>query len=296
MCLWPPSGSSWSCLREPWAGFWPRRKKNPGRPLPDRRNSPGSGSKNRKISKETLERTKELLRKNPTHPAKNLKTRLPEPENISIRTIQENSRRLWAFHDRRCQKNHCCLRGWWTPGWILPGGTKTGLLKIGKKWCSQMRVTLSCVLMHYRSKRCRRPRNSNRFDTRFTQKTVKHPPTVMAWGCFSRSGRGGLEFLEKGEMMNGDRYRQVLESKLEFFMHQHNTTHFLQDGGQNCDKVVWGKAPHPPYCLARQLSRPKSHWECLVIDEGTALPEHHSNQHGGLEGGDQEAVGHQDGR
>ncbi len=82
--------------------------------------------------------------------------------------------------------------------------------------------------MHKRSKRCRR------LDTRFTQKTVKHPPKVMAWGCFSWRGRGGLEFLEKGEMMNGVRYRQILESKLEIFMHQHNTTHFLH----NCDKVV----------------------------------------------------------
>jgi hypothetical protein len=88
-----------------------QEKKNPGRPLPDRRKSPGSGSKKRKISKETLERTKELLRKNTTHTAKNLKTRLPELENISIRTIQENRRRLWAFHARRWQKNHCCLRG-----------------------------------------------------------------------------------------------------------------------------------------------------------------------------------------
>jgi hypothetical protein len=82
--------------------------------------------------------------------------------------------------------------------------------------------------MHKRSKRCRR------LDTRFTQMTVKHPPKVMAWGCFSWRGRWGLGFLEKGEMMNGVRYRQILESKLEIFMHQHNTTHFLH----NCDKVV----------------------------------------------------------
>ncbi len=41
---------------------------------------------------------------------------------------------------------------------------------------------------------------------------------------------GGLEFLKPGEMMNGVRYRQVLEDKLELFLAQHNTTHFLQDG------------------------------------------------------------------
>jgi hypothetical protein len=87
-----------------------------------------------------------------------------------------------------------------------------------------------------RRSRCRRPRNSDRFATQFTKKTVKHPPKVMAWGCFSWRGRGGLEFLEKGEMMNGTRYRQLLDEKLEFFMHQHGTTHFLQDGAP-CHKA-----------------------------------------------------------
>jgi hypothetical protein len=52
----------------------------------------------------------------------------------------------------------------------------------------------------------------------------------MVWGCFSWRGRGGLEFLKPGEMMNGARYKQVLEDKLDFFMNQHGTTHFLQDG------------------------------------------------------------------
>jgi hypothetical protein len=50
----------------------------------------------------------------------------------------------------------------------------------------------------------------------------------MVWGCFSWKGRGGLEFLGQLEMMNGTKYWQVLEDKLEFFMHHHQTTHFLQ--------------------------------------------------------------------
>ncbi len=29
--------------------------------------------------------------------------------------------------------------------------------------------------------------------------------------------------------MNGERYQRVLDEKLEIFMHQHGTTHFLQD-------------------------------------------------------------------
>ncbi len=37
-----------------------------------------------------------------------------------------------------------------------------------------------------------------------------------------------MEFLGQLEMMNGTKYWQVLEDKLEFFMHHHQTTHFLQ--------------------------------------------------------------------
>ncbi len=33
-------------------------------------------------------------------------------------------------------------------------------------------------------------------------------------------------------MMNGVRYHQVLEDKLELFIAQHNTTHFLHDGAK----------------------------------------------------------------
>jgi hypothetical protein len=49
-------------------------------------------------------------------------------------------------------------------------------------------------------------------------------------GLLQLEGAGGLEFLKPGEMINGVRYCQVLEDKLELFMAQNNTTHFLQDG------------------------------------------------------------------
>jgi hypothetical protein len=57
----------------------------------------------------------------------------------------------------------------------------------------------------------------------------------MAWGCFSWRGRDALEWLDKGEMMNGVRYRRILDEKLERFMIGHGTTHFLQDGA-HCHK------------------------------------------------------------
>jgi hypothetical protein len=52
----------------------------------------------------------------------------------------------------------------------------------------------------------------------------------MAWSFFSWKGREGLEFLGKGEMMNGTRYRRLLDEKLGLFLGLRSTTHFLQDG------------------------------------------------------------------
>jgi hypothetical protein len=45
---------------------------------------------------------------------------------------------------------------------------------------------------HYR---CRRSRESDKFDPKFARKCVKHASKLMVWGCFSWKGRGGLEFL-----------------------------------------------------------------------------------------------------
>jgi hypothetical protein len=77
---------------------------------------------------------------------------------------------------------------------------------------------------------------SHRFEEKFTKKRVKHPPQVMAWGCFSWMGCSDVEFLGKGEIMNGQCYRRLLDKKLELFMHQHGMGHFVQDGAP-CHKA-----------------------------------------------------------
>jgi hypothetical protein len=52
----------------------------------------------------------------------------------------------------------------------------------------------------------RRPQGSNRYDSHYTVKTVKHPDSVMVWGSFSETlGRAGLYFLPKNTTMNGTR-------------------------------------------------------------------------------------------
>ena len=75
----------------------------------------------------------------------------------------------------------------------------------------------------------RLPLNASSFDPKYTSKTVRHPPSLMIWGCFSFHGRGGLTFLPKGQTMNAYRYIEILEEKLNPFMDISQTAVFQQD-------------------------------------------------------------------
>ena len=61
----------------------------------------------------------------------------------------------------------------------------------------------------------RRLRGSNRFESKFTMKTIKHPAKVMVWGCLSFKGPGNLSVLAKSTTMNQHLYLDVLKKKLE---------------------------------------------------------------------------------
>jgi hypothetical protein len=84
----------------------------------------------------------------------------------------------------------------------------------------------------------RRQKDSNRFYSHYTIKSVKHPDSVMVWGCFSGTlGCGGLYFLPKNVTINGERYQTVLEELLLRFMELHTAhTFFL------CHASKWIKA------------------------------------------------------
>lgn len=77
--------------------------------------------------------------------------------------------------------------------------------------------------------RVRRPANE-RYNSRYTIKTIKHPQKIMVWGCFSASGRGTLHFMKQGETVNARKYIEVLEDRLSATMTIHGTTWFQQDG------------------------------------------------------------------
>ena len=86
-------------------------------------------------------------------------------------------------------------------------------------------------IVNPRSVTVRRPKTMSRYLQRYTVATVKHSASVMVWGCFSgKKGRGGLYFLPTNQTMNGQRYKEVLDSHLLPFMRIHNCRFFLQDG------------------------------------------------------------------
>ena len=76
----------------------------------------------------------------------------------------------------------------------------------------------------------RRPRIVSRHHPRYTQRTVKHPYSVMIWGAFSGGrGRAGLEYLPKGVTMNATRYKRILIKHLNKDMNLHGCNIFMHD-------------------------------------------------------------------
>lgn len=84
----------------------------------------------------------------------------------------------------------------------------------------------------------RRPKGT-RYDEKYTIMKMKHPPTQMVWGAMSAMGTAGLYFLEKSKTMNGDRYLDLLKSKLNIHMAVHGCDTFMHDGApcHRCKKV-----------------------------------------------------------
>ena len=68
-----------------------------------------------------------------------------------------------------------------------------------------------------RKQQVRRPVGT-RFEERYTVATMKHPSSVMIWGAMSSNGTAGLFFLPKGTTMNGARYLEMLQEKLQLHM------------------------------------------------------------------------------
>jgi transposase len=266
-------------------------KRNPINPIIPRK--PGSG-RPKKIIEETRRLIKKKLQANPSLTAVKLKRVIPALANVSIRSIQDCCLKDLKLPSRRKAKEP-----------LLNERIKEQRLTFAREhvaWSvDDWKMVMFSDESHFelrcgsQDRRCRRENGSDRFAPEFTFKTVKHPPKIMVWGCFSWRGRGGIEFLKTGEMMNGLRYRQLLEEKLEFFMDRHGCTHFLQDGAPcHRSKIVtaWFRQ-RPNIQLVDwpgELSRPQPYRDSLGVDEEeVAGPQLH--QLAAVERGHPEGVG-----
>lgn len=200
----------------------PKRKAGSGRPWT--------------ISKSDMRILKRHVIAYPTITAARIKIELPKiVGHLSERRIQEILRDVLKLPSRSAAKKP-----------LLTKAMKKKRLAFCKKYKDWTEEQWSHVMfsdesmfkcIRSASTKVRRPVNSNRYDPRFTVKTVKHPEQVMVWGCFTgANGRGGLYFLPKGQMMNGDTYKTVLEEHLLRYMTAFRATHFLHDGAP-CHKT-----------------------------------------------------------
>ena len=99
----------------------------------------------------------------------------------------------------------------------------------------------------------RRPPNQH-FNERYLQPVMKHPVTVMVWGCIAASGRGALFFLPPQTTMKAKNYLEMLKEKLPPWMALRNTSIFQHDGAP-CHRAKLVKT-----WLQRQTFRELPNW------------------------------------
>jgi transposase len=193
----------------------PKRKKGSGRP--------------RKVTPQVLKMLKMQIDKYPFMTAGQLRATVPALADLSDRTVQRRLQKDLNMRSKvaalkpmltsvmkKKRMLFCKKYKDWTPAqWEKVMFSDESTFRV-------VRATRSLV---------RRPSGSNRFNSKFTVKTVKHPASVMFWGCFSGTGgRGGIYPLPQNTTMNSERYQHVLENHLVEFMRFHRATHFLHDG------------------------------------------------------------------
>ena len=113
-----------------------------------------------------------------------------------------------------------------------------------KNWtCAQWSKALFQTNLQFNSllqkqRNVRRPPGT-RYNKKYTQETIKHPPNVMVGGAISIEGTAGLFFLKPGTTINGQRYLNLMKEKLQLHMSVHDCIIFMQDGAPcYCSKIV----------------------------------------------------------
>ncbi len=192
----------------------------------------------RKCSKKTLSVLKRQITASPTRTARELKERnLRILKDVSVRTVQRCLLRDLNLHSRTAARKPLL-----TPRHKFD---RLAFAKAHKYWpLDKIRRILWSDESMFRVSgttfgKVRRPLGVDRYDPQYTVKTVKHPDSVMVWGCFSYFGVGNLVFFEKGVTVNSERYLELLYDNLEECYEKCNAETFMQDGAPcHTSKVV----------------------------------------------------------
>jgi hypothetical protein len=83
-----------------------------------------------------------------------------------------------------------------------------------------------------------RRRSNEKFNPQCVVPTVKHPLSVMVWGCFSFYGPGRLYVVPKGTTVNSQLYKEILETRMlpsasQLYPHG---DYIYQDDGAPCHR------------------------------------------------------------
>jgi transposase len=180
----------------------------------------------------TTARTDRVLRKNvlsnPFISAVQLKSTIqPLLDNVSARTIRHRLSKELKFVTSKPAKKPCLT--------TAARQKRLDFCKQHEKWSVNMwkKVMFSdeSLFKQFDDKKqfVRYESGANRYDPKYTLKTVKHAPHIMVWGAFSAKGPGPLIFLPAGQMMNGTTYLHLLQENLPQALQAHNCTKFQQD-------------------------------------------------------------------
>lgn len=93
-------------------------------------------------------------------------------------------------------------------------------------WSDEATFTVTCN----RGARVYRRKGSDALDPRYVESTVKHPDSLMVWGCFTGKGLGSLVVLPKNLKVNQGVYLELLSDYLPESFERTGATVFQQDG------------------------------------------------------------------
>lgn len=93
-------------------------------------------------------------------------------------------------------------------------------------WSDEATFNVTCN----RNSRVYRRKRSDPLDPRYLETTVKHPDSLMVWGCFSGHGLGKLVVLPKNIRVNANVYYELLNDHLPECFELCQARVFQQDG------------------------------------------------------------------